>query len=109
MVTKSLRKNTFCCIVTRTRCSSIRGNICPTNELSGKLSTQEEFSSALGVVWGKEVSNQQVDDTTYTDIMKRAGLLDFLIHVNSIIELNLNRLTFNRKVGFLKKYMNHAT
>ncbi|WP_404430515.1 SDR family oxidoreductase [Sutcliffiella horikoshii] len=48
-------------------------------ELSGKLLTQEEFVSALGNVLGKEVPVQQVDDNTYADIMKGAGVPDFLI------------------------------
>lgn len=48
-------------------------------ELSGKLLTQEEFVSALGIVLGKEVPVQQVDDNTYADIMKGAGVPDFLI------------------------------
>ena len=41
-------------------------------ELSGKLMTQEELTSALGTVIGKEVPVQQVDDAAYTDIMKGA-------------------------------------
>ncbi|RUT29514.1 SDR family oxidoreductase [Paenibacillus zeisoli] len=48
-------------------------------ELSGKLLTQNEIASALGHVLGKEVPLQQVDDTAYADIMKGAGLPDFLI------------------------------
>ncbi|MDQ0242937.1 NAD(P)H dehydrogenase (quinone) [Bacillus fengqiuensis] len=48
-------------------------------ELSGKLLTQEEFASALGTVMGKEVSVQQVDDDVYADMMKGAGVPDFLI------------------------------
>lgn len=48
-------------------------------ELSGKLLTQKEFVSALGNVLGKEVPKQQVDDNTYADIMKGAGVPDFLI------------------------------
>ncbi|MET1014462.1 MAG: SDR family oxidoreductase [Paenisporosarcina sp.] len=48
-------------------------------ELSGKLLTQEELVSALGTVLGKEVSVQQVNDDTYAEIMKGAGLPDFLI------------------------------
>ncbi|MCA1322119.1 SDR family oxidoreductase [Bacillus tianshenii] len=48
-------------------------------ELSGKLLTQEEFVSALGIVLGKEVPVLQVDDNTYADIMKGAGVPDFLI------------------------------
>ncbi|MBU8919823.1 SDR family oxidoreductase [Bacillus sp. FJAT-29953] len=48
-------------------------------ELSGKLLTQEELTSALGNVLGKEVTLQKVDDAAYADIMKGAGLPDFLI------------------------------
>jgi NAD(P)H dehydrogenase (quinone) len=48
-------------------------------ELSGKLLTQEELAFELGTVLDKEVFVQQVDDATYADIMKGAGLPDFLI------------------------------
>jgi NAD(P)H dehydrogenase (quinone) len=50
-------------------------------ELSGKLITQEELASALGTVLGKEVPVQQVDDATYADIMKGAGVPDFVIPI----------------------------
>lgn len=50
-------------------------------ELSGKLMTQEEFAAALGVVLGKEVDVQKVDDATYADIMKVAGIPDFVITI----------------------------
>ncbi|MGE7689634.1 SDR family oxidoreductase [Lysinibacillus sp. NPDC097214] len=43
-------------------------------ELSGKLMTQEELVSALGDVLTKEVHVQQVDDATYADILKGAGV-----------------------------------
>ncbi|MCY9369849.1 SDR family oxidoreductase [Bacillus haynesii] len=48
-------------------------------ELSGELLTQEEIASALGEVLGKEVPVQHVDDAAYRDIMKNAGVPDFLI------------------------------
>lgn len=48
-------------------------------ELSGKLLTQEELASALGAVLGKEVPVQQVDDAAYAEIMKGAGVPDFVI------------------------------
>ncbi|WP_191561178.1 SDR family oxidoreductase [Metabacillus idriensis] len=48
-------------------------------ELSGKLLTQEEFAYALGTVIGKEVPVQQVNDATYSNIMKDAGVPDFII------------------------------
>lgn len=50
-----------------------------TYELSGKLLTQGEFASALGSVLGREVPVQQVDDATYADIMKGAGVPEFII------------------------------
>jgi NAD(P)H dehydrogenase (quinone) len=48
-------------------------------ELSNTLLTQEEFTLTLGTVLGKEVPVQQVDDITYADIMKGAGVPAFLI------------------------------
>ncbi|WP_134703225.1 SDR family oxidoreductase [Ammoniphilus sp. YIM 78166] len=50
-------------------------------ELSGTLHTQEEFAAALGGVLGKDVPVQQVDDETYADIMKGAGVPDFVIPI----------------------------
>lgn len=50
-------------------------------ELSGKLMTQEELVSALGSVLGKEVTVQQVDDAKYGEIMKGAGVPDFVIPI----------------------------
>ncbi len=48
-------------------------------ELSGQLLTQEELVTALGTVLGKEVPIQHVDDAAYVEIMKAAGLPDFLL------------------------------
>lgn len=48
-------------------------------ELSGKPLSQEELASAVGKVLGKEVTVQQVDDETYAEIMKNAGVPDFVI------------------------------
>lgn len=48
-------------------------------ELSGKPTTQEELAAAIGSVLGKEVLVKQVDDTAYADIMKGAGVPDFII------------------------------
>lgn len=50
-------------------------------ELSGNLLTQEELAFALGNVLGKEVPVQQVDDAGYADIMKSAGVPDFVIPI----------------------------
>lgn len=48
-------------------------------ELSGKLLTQEEIASALASVLEKEVTVQQVDDKAYAEIMKSAGVPEFLL------------------------------
>ncbi|MCC3646753.1 SDR family oxidoreductase [Cytobacillus oceanisediminis] len=48
-------------------------------ELSGKLFTQEEFASALGAVLGKGVPVHQVDDASYAEAIKGAGVPEFLI------------------------------
>ncbi|MDR7000153.1 SDR family oxidoreductase [Neobacillus niacini] len=48
-------------------------------ELSGKALTQEELVASLGTILGKEIPVQQVDDAAYAEIMKGAGLPDFLI------------------------------
>jgi NAD(P)H dehydrogenase (quinone) len=50
-------------------------------ELSGKPLTQEELVSAIGTILGKEVPVQQVDDAAYADIMKGAGMPDFVISI----------------------------
>ncbi|MBD1381960.1 SDR family oxidoreductase [Metabacillus arenae] len=50
------------------------GNENTVYELSGKLMTQKEFASVLGDVLGKEVPVNHVDDTTYANIMRRAGV-----------------------------------
>ncbi|WP_438350998.1 SDR family oxidoreductase [Paenibacillus sp. FA6] len=50
-------------------------------ELSGPLLTQEEFVSILGVVLGKEIPVQQVNDEKYEEIMKGLGLPDFVIPI----------------------------
>lgn len=52
-----------------------------TYELSGKPITQEELASILGTVLGRVVPVQQVDDVTYTDIMKGAGIPDFVVPI----------------------------
>jgi NAD(P)H dehydrogenase (quinone) len=50
-------------------------------ELSGPLLSQEDLVSALSNVIGKEIPVQQVSDATYAEIMKGAGLPDFVIPI----------------------------
>lgn len=48
-------------------------------ELSGPLLTQEQLAAAVGSVLGKEIPVQQVDAAAYGEIMKQAGLPEFII------------------------------
>jgi NAD(P)H dehydrogenase (quinone) len=48
-------------------------------ELSGKVLSQDELAHALAEVTGKEVTLRKVDDATYADIMKGAGVPEFLL------------------------------
>ena len=50
-----------------------------TYELSGEPLTQEAFAAALGGVLGKEVPVRHVDDAAYADMMKGAGVPEFVI------------------------------
>ncbi|MFP7254934.1 SDR family oxidoreductase [Terribacillus goriensis] len=48
-------------------------------ELSGPLLSQAEIAKEVGKVLGKEVQVQQVDDQAYAEIMKEAGVPEFLL------------------------------
>lgn len=48
-------------------------------ELSGEPMTQEELAASLGSILGKEVAVHQVDDATYADTMRGAGVPDFVV------------------------------
>ncbi|GFP76318.1 SDR family oxidoreductase [Clostridium fungisolvens] len=48
-------------------------------ELSGEPMSQEDLAASLGAVLGKEVAVHQVDDATYADAMKGAGVPDFVV------------------------------
>ncbi|MFC6334620.1 SDR family oxidoreductase [Paenibacillus septentrionalis] len=48
-------------------------------ELSGQPLTQEQFVAALSDVLGRQVAVQQVDDQAYADIMKQAGVPEFVV------------------------------
>ncbi|MFB5189755.1 SDR family oxidoreductase [Alicyclobacillus fastidiosus] len=62
-------------------------------ELSGKLLTQAELAEAVGDVLGKQVSVQQVDDDTYAEIMKGAGVPDFVIPILAGIQQGIREGT----------------
>ncbi|MCG7376042.1 SDR family oxidoreductase [Paenibacillus sp. ACRSA] len=48
-------------------------------ELSGKLLTQAELAAIAGEVLGKDIPVQNVDGAAYAEIMKGAGLPDFVV------------------------------
>lgn len=74
-------------------------------ELSGKSLTQDEMASAVGAVLGKEVPVQQVDDATYTEIMKGAGLPDFLIPFLVGIQQGIRESTLEVESNDLEKLL----
>jgi len=74
-------------------------------ELSGKLMAQEELASALGTVLGKEVPVQQVDDATYADIMKGAGVPDFVIPILVSIQQDIRKGTLEIESNDFEKLL----
>ncbi|MDP4087145.1 MAG: SDR family oxidoreductase [Bacillota bacterium] len=78
-------------------------------ELSGKLLTQEELASALGNVLGKEVPVKQVEDTAYADIMKGAGVPDFLIPMLVDIQKSIREGTLGIESNDFEKLIGRPT
>ena len=74
-------------------------------ELSGKLLTQEELASALGAVLDKNVPVQQVDDAAYADIMKAAGVPDFVIPILAGIQQGIREGTLEVENSDLEKLL----
>lgn len=74
-------------------------------ELSGKLLTQEELVSVIGAVLGKEVSVQQVDDAQYAEIMKGAGVPDFVIPILVGIQQGIREGTLEIESSDLEKLL----
>ncbi|AGK52779.1 SDR family oxidoreductase [Bacillus sp. 1NLA3E] len=76
-------------------------------ELSGKSLTQEELASALGIVLGKEVPVEQVDDTIYAGIMKNVGLPDFVISILVDIQRSIREGTLDFESNDFEKLLGH--
>ncbi|MFH5183404.1 SDR family oxidoreductase [Paenibacillus sp. TAB 01] len=74
-------------------------------ELSGKLLTQEQFASALGAVLGKDVPVRQVDDAAYADIMKQAGVPDFVIPILVGIQQGIRERELEIESGDFEKLL----
>jgi NAD(P)H dehydrogenase (quinone) len=78
-------------------------------ELSGKPMTQEELASALGTVIDKKVTLKQVDDNTYADIMKNAGVPDFVIPILVDIQKAIREGTLDIESNDFEKLLGHPT
>jgi NAD(P)H dehydrogenase (quinone) len=74
-------------------------------ELSGQPLTQGEFAAALGAVLGKEVPVQQVDDATYGEIMKGAGVPDFVIPMLVAIQADIRKGSLDVASGDFEKLL----
>ncbi|TFE23485.1 SDR family oxidoreductase [Cohnella luojiensis] len=74
-------------------------------ELSGKLMTQVELVSVIGTVLGKEVPVQQVDDAKYAEIMKGAGVPDFVIPILVGIQQGIREGTLEIESNDLEKLL----
>lgn len=74
-------------------------------ELSGTPLTQAEFAAALGAVLGREVPVQQVDDTAYGDIMRNAGVPDFVIPMLVAIQAGIRQGTLDIISGDFEKLL----
>ncbi|SFL77670.1 NAD(P)H dehydrogenase (quinone) [Paenibacillus sp. 1_12] len=74
-------------------------------ELSGELMTQEELVSILGTVLGKEVPVQQVDDAKFAEIIKGAGVPDFVIPILVGIQQGIREGVLEIKSNDLEKLL----
>lgn len=74
-------------------------------ELSGKPATQAELAAALGAVLGREVPVQQVDDAAYAEIMKGAGVPDFVIPMLVAIQADIRNGTLDVESGDFEKLL----
>ena len=76
-----------------------------TYELSGKPMTQEELAAILGTVVGKEVIVQQVDDAAYKQIMKGAGLPEFVVEMIAEMQQSISKGALNIESSDLEKLL----
>ncbi|MBF4692510.1 SDR family oxidoreductase [Fusibacter ferrireducens] len=83
------------------------GHECMTYELSGKLRTQEELVAALEVVLGRSVQVQQVDDATYGNIMKAAGIPDFVVPMLIDIQSDIRKGALEIQNSDFEKVLGH--
>jgi len=78
-------------------------------ELSGKPMTQEELAAILGTVLGKEVIVQQVDDAAYKEIMKGAGLPDFVVEMIAEMQQSIRKGALDIESSDFEKLLGRPT
>ncbi|MDQ0190030.1 SDR family oxidoreductase [Alicyclobacillus cycloheptanicus] len=74
-------------------------------ELSGPLLTQEELAAAVGEVIGKPVTVLQVDDETYAQRMKEAGVPDAVVPFLVGIQRDIREGTLEVESGDFAKVL----
>ncbi|KAB7672639.1 SDR family oxidoreductase [Bacillus sp. B1-b2] len=74
-------------------------------ELSGKPLTQEEIASAVGKALNKEVEVQQVDDNAYAEVMKAAGVPEFIIPMLVNIQKDIREGTLDIESNDFEKLL----
>ena len=76
-------------------------------ELSGKPLSQEEIAAALGTVLGKKVLVLQVDDATYAEKMKSAGVPEFLLPMLVAIQKGIRDGNLDIESNDFEKLLGH--
>jgi NAD(P)H dehydrogenase (quinone) len=74
-------------------------------ELSGKPMTQEELTSILAGVLGRDVSVQQVDDDTYASIMAGAGVPEYVVPILVAIQSAIREGALDIESGDFEKLL----
>ncbi len=78
-------------------------------ELSGPLLTTDEIAAELGAVIGKEVAVQHVDDAAYIEIMKGAGVPEFLLPMLVNIQKDIREGTLEIESNDFEKLLGRPT
>lgn len=78
-------------------------------ELGGKLLTQEELAGVVAGVLGKDIPVQQVDDSTYVEIMKGVGVPEPALPIVVGIQQGIREGTLEVASGDLEKLLGRPT
>jgi len=78
-----------------------------TYELGGKLLTQEELSAIFASVTGKAVQVQYVDQETYSNILKQAGLPDQVANFLATVQTQIGKGALEVASNDLEQLLGH--